>query len=135
MCNTAPRVCTSVHIGVAHTVIPIQRQHSHKIKTSVYVLTTYLLYRALETGRCVSLQKTRRQGDTIIQRPRARRVAQSSQAARNCRGSKLPRAESVDQLETEIEERGVRKRGEKGYTIIQRDVKQMISSLIQAAYR
>ena len=41
--------------GAAHTVIPIQRQHAHKIATSVYS--------ALETdieGRCVSLQKAQR---------------------------------------------------------------------------
>ena len=54
-------------------------------------------------------------------RDRARRAAQSSQATKNCRGSET--AEAREQKEASR----FRKRGRKGDTIIQRDVKQMIS--------
>ena len=74
--------------GAAHTVIPIQRQHAHKIAISVYS--------ALETdivGRCVSLQKAQRKrrhdypDAEVARRDRAKPAAQSSQATKNCRGS------------------------------------------------
>ena len=79
-----------LYTGAAHTVIPIQRQHAHKIAIPIYT------YTALETdieGRCVSLQKAQRKrrhdyaDAEVARRDRARRAAQSSQATKNCRGS------------------------------------------------
>ena len=50
-----------------HTVIPIQRQHAHKIAISDYIH----LYSALETKEDASrFRKRRGRGDTIIQTPR-----------------------------------------------------------------
>ena len=80
--------CICIYItGAAHTVIPIQRQHAHKIAISVYIHVYTLdyihLYSALETdieGRCVSLQKAqwKRRHDypdaEVARRDRARRV-------------------------------------------------------------
>ena len=40
----------------AHTVIPIQRKHAHKIETSV----RYAVHETDIEGRCISLQKARR---------------------------------------------------------------------------
>ena len=80
--------------GAAHTVIPIQRQHAHKIAISD-------IYSALETaivGRCVSLQKAQRKrrhdypDAEVARRDRAKPAAQSSQATKNCRGSETAEA-------------------------------------------
>ena len=66
--------------GAAHTVIPIQRQHTHKIATSVDQLTTFILctrdrYRrkihlTSESAKEEETRLSRRQG-----RGRARRAA------------------------------------------------------------
>ena len=50
-----------IYIGVAHTVIPIQRQHAHKIEISRQIMKED----ASRFGK-------RGRGDTIIQMPRAR---------------------------------------------------------------
>ena len=75
--------------GAAHTVIPIQRQHAHKIAISVY--TCYIhLYSADIEGRCVSLQKAqrkRRHDYPDAEVARRDRAAQSSQPTKNYRGS------------------------------------------------
>ena len=86
--NLVVHLAAKFHItGAAHTVIPIQRQHTHKIATSVY-----------SAGRCVSLQKARRKrrhdypDAKVYSRDRAKRAAQSSQATKNSRGSETAEA-------------------------------------------
>ena len=69
--------------GAAHTVIPIQRQHAHKIATSV---TTVQISKE-DASR---FRKRRGRRDTIP--GRVRRAAQSSQATKNCRGSETAEA-------------------------------------------
>ena len=98
--------------GAVHTVIPIQRQHAHKIAISVY---TYIhLCSALETdieGRCVSLQKTqwkRRHDYPDAEVETERGVPHSLRRRPKIVAALILRGpESVDQLGTEIEERGV----------------------------
>ena len=71
--------------GVAHTVIPIQRQHAHKIETSVW--------RHVE-GRCLSLQKAWRpkEEETRLSRRRGRGVPHSLRRRREFVAAlKLPR--------------------------------------------
>ena len=90
------------YMGAAHTVIPIQRQHAHKIAISVYS--------ALETGRCVSLQKAqrkRRHDYPDAEVARRDRAAQSSQATKNCRGSET--AEARERRSTRDRERRKRR--------------------------
>ena len=92
------------------------------------IIPAYTLYiRAPESAE--EEETPRRRG-----RDRARRATQSSQATKNCRGSETAEARS-ENIETENQmATRFRKRGGNGDTIIQRDVKQMIS-LIQTAYR
>ena len=97
--------------GAAHTVIPIQRQHAHKIAISVYIYTyTFALETDIE-GRCVSLQKTqwkRRHDYPDAEVETERGVPHSLRRRRKIVAAlKLRGPESVDQLGTEIEERGV----------------------------
>ena len=113
------------------TVIPIQR---HKIATSVYAgLQSGYRRKMRLTSESAEEEETRlsrRRG-----RDRARRAAQSSQATKNCSGSETAEARS-ENVETENQMASrFRKRGGNGDTIIQPDVKQMIISLIQTAYR
>ena len=87
--------------GAAHTVIPIQRQHAHKIAISVY--TT-------RNRRCVSLQKAqrkRRHDYPDAEVARRDRAAQSSQATKNCRGSET--AEARERRSTRDRERRKRR--------------------------
>ena len=94
-CTTRLARSRSPITGAAHTVIPIQRQHAHKIAISVDYIH---LYSALETdieGRCVSLQKAqrkRRHDYPDAEVARRDRAAQSSQATKNCRGSETAEA-------------------------------------------
>ena len=122
--------------GAAHTVIPIQRQHAHKIEISVHVHLTYI------EGRCVSLQKAqwKRRHDypdaEVARRDRARRAAQSSQATKNCRGSET--AEARERRSTRDRDR--RKRRLDSESAEEKDTRlssEMLSkiSLIQTAYR
>ena len=89
--------------GAAHTVIPIQRQHAHNLATSGI--------HYIQTGRCVLLQKARRKRrrdypDAKVETERG--VPYSLRWRRKIVAAlKLPRPESVDELETEIEERAV----------------------------
>ena len=87
--------------GAAHTVIPIQRQHAHKIATSLLQCTRDRYRRKMSlASESAGEEETRlsRRRD----RDRVRRAAQSSQATKNCRGS-----ETAEAVETEIEERSV----------------------------
>ena len=88
-CTTRLARSRSPITGAAHTVIPIQRQHAHKIAISVY--TCYIhLYSADIEGRCVSLQKAqrkRRHDYPDAEVARRDRAAQSSQPTKNYRGS------------------------------------------------
>ena len=72
------RTSGSYITGAAHTVIPIQRQHAHKIATS--------------ESETVSLQKGRKRRHRRQSRDRAKRAVQSSQATKNCRGSETAEA-------------------------------------------
>ena len=77
--------------GAAHTVIPIQRQHAHKIATSLLQCTRDRYRRkmslASENAEEEETRLSRRRD-----RDRARRAAQSSQATKNCRGSETAEA-------------------------------------------
>ena len=92
-CTTRLARSRSPITGAAHTVIPIQRQHAHKIAISVYdVHLTIYIYTVyiLETGRCVSLQKAqwkRRHDYPDAEVARRDRASRASQATKNCRGS------------------------------------------------
>ena len=89
-CTTRLARSRSPITGAAHTVIPIQRQHAHKIvydvHLTIYIYTVYIL----ETGRCVSLQKAqwkRRHDYPDAEVARRDRASRASQATKNCRGS------------------------------------------------
>ena len=79
-CTTRLARSRSPITGAAHTVIPIQRQHAHKIAISGADIE----------GRCVSLQKAqrkRRHDYPDAEVARRDRAAQSSQPTKNYRGS------------------------------------------------
>ena len=91
-CTTRLARSRSPITGAAHTVIPIQRQHAHKIATSVYSQCTRNRYRrkmrlASESAEEEEIRLSRRQS-----RDRAKRAVQSSQATKNCRGSETAEA-------------------------------------------
>ena len=88
-CTTRLARSLIIITGAAHTVIPIQRQHAHKMATSLlhFIQCTRDRYRrkmslASENAEEEETRSSRRRG-----RDRARRAAQSSQATKNCLGS------------------------------------------------
>ena len=85
-CTTRLARSRSPITGAAHTVIPIQRQHAHKIATSVYQCTRDR-YRSK-----MRLASERKKRHDYPDADRARRAAQSSQATENCRGSETAEA-------------------------------------------
>ena len=104
-CTTRLARSRSPITGAAHTVS--QRQHAHKIAISG----------ALETGRCVSLQKAqrkRRHDYPDAEVARRDRAAQSSQATKNCRGSET--AEARERRSTRDRDRRKRRLDSKSAT-------------------
>ena len=90
----------SIYMGAAHTVIPIQRQHAHKIATSVYSTVE-----SVQSSQCTRNRYRRKmrhvsesaeEEETRLSRrqsrDRAKRAVQSSQATKNCRGSETAEA-------------------------------------------
>ena len=103
-CTTRLARSRSPITGAALTVIPIQRQHAHKIAIADYMQETDI------EGRCVSLQKAqrkRRHDYPDAEVARRDRAAQSSQATKNCRGSET--AEVRERRSTRDRERRKRR--------------------------
>ena len=98
----APLTPPSLSPSVAHTVIPIQRQHAHKIETGAdYTFIPNYRRKMRLASESVVEEETR------LSRRRGRGVPHSLRRRREIVAAlKLPRPESVDQLETEIKERG-----------------------------